>query len=106
MSAGRQIRTITGPGVTPWIATDIAQTPFNVGFGAVVTGTVSYSIEHTFDDIYNPLVTPTAFTNVLGVGLAANKDGNYAAPVAGIRVNVASGTGSVTLTVLQGRGNF
>jgi hypothetical protein len=101
----RAIKTQTGSGTSGWVPLDPAQTPFCVGFGAVVSGTVAYSIEHTFDNIFDSSITPTAFTNALGTGLSTNQDGNYIAPVAAVRINVASGSGSVTLTVLQGRGN-
>lgn len=98
----RSIKTQTGVGNSDWIPTDFEQCPFNVGFGAVVVGTVAYSIEHTFDDVF-AAATPTAFTNILGTGLTTSQDGNYIAPVSGVRVTIASGSGSVTLTMLQGR---
>lgn len=74
-------------------------TPFNVGFGVVVTSTVDYTVQHTFDD---PAV---GFTNWFDhptiSNLAANADGNYAFPVTGIRITVNSGGGSVTMNVVQ-----
>jgi hypothetical protein len=98
----RSIKTQTGVGSSDWIPVDFEQCPFGIGFGAVVTGTPSYSIEHTFDDVFGT-DTPTAFTNILGTGLTTNQDGNYAFNVSGVRVTIASGTGSVVLTLLQGR---
>ena len=79
--------------------------PFNVGFGAVITGTVSYSIQHTFD---NPqtVANPTWFfhpSTPSGTPVTANLDGNYAFPVAAIKIltSSATNTGTVTLTVIQ-----
>jgi hypothetical protein len=74
--------------------------PFNIGFGAIVTGTVTYSVQHTFDD---PLVVanPNWFNHNLVNGLSASADGNYAFPVAAIRLLVSAGTGSVQATIIQ-----
>ena len=91
----------TGTGSTAWIPLDYKQSPFNVGFGVVVTGTVTYDIEHTFEDVFS-VTSPTAFKHATLVSQTANKDGNYAFPVRAIRVNNTAGTGSTTLTILQG----
>jgi hypothetical protein len=74
--------------------------PFNVGFGVVVTGTVNYTVQHTFDNPQtNP--NPTFFSHPTVNSLAVNQDGNYAFPVAAIKVLVNSGAGTATLTVIQ-----
>ena len=91
----------TGTGSTAWIPVDYKQSPFNVGFGVVVDGTVTYDIEHTFDDIFE-VQSPVAFKHATLVSQTANKDGNYAFPIRAVRVNVTAGTGSVTVTLLQG----
>jgi hypothetical protein len=77
-------------------------TPFNVGFGVVVTGTVTYNVEHTFDNIYDPTVTPTWFQHSTVTAQSTNKDSNYAFPVRAIRLNVTANTaGTATLTLIQ-----
>lgn len=68
--------------------------PFNVGFGVVVSGTVTYTVQHTFDGV-------NWFNHDAVADAVDNQDGNYAYPVAGIRVNVTAGTGSATLTSIQ-----
>lgn len=69
--------------------------PFNVGFGVVLSGTVSdYTVEHTFDGT-------NWFAHEAVVNLAADADGNYAYPVASIRVTITTGTGTATLTTIQ-----
>ena len=93
---------ITGTGVSAWIPLDYKQNPFNVGFGVVVNGTITYDIEHTFDDVFDSTVTPTAFKHSTLVSQTANKDGNYAFPIRAIRLNNTAGTGDTTLTILQG----
>jgi hypothetical protein len=97
-----QVISITGTGTTAWIPLDYKQNPFNIGLGIVVNGTITYDIEHTFDDVFNASVTPTAFKHSTLVAQTANKDGNYAFPVRAVRVNNTAGTGSTTLTILQG----
>jgi len=98
-----QVIQLSSSGPSAWIPVDYKQAPFNVGFGVVVTGTATYSIEHTFDDVFDSTVTPTAFPNAIVVGKTTNADGNYAYPVRAIRLNVTSYTsGTVTATLLQG----
>ncbi len=83
---------------TQWVPLDQFETPFNVSFGVVLegNGTRVFSVEHTFDDVFDPDVTPVAFTNT-GVSAAIQSiDGNYIVPVVAIRLNVASGSASAT----------
>lgn len=97
-----QVISITGTGTTAWIPLDYKQNPFNIGLGIVVNGTITYDIEHTFDDVFDVSVTPTAFKHSTLVAQTTNNDGNYAFPVRAIRINNTAGTGSTALTILQG----
>ncbi len=69
----------------------------------VVTGTVSYTVQQTLDDVFDSTVTATWFdhpdTNL--VAATANKQGNYAYIPAAVRIKLNSGSGSVTLTAIQ-----
>ena len=96
----QQIVAIAGTGSSSSIATDLYISPFNVGFGVVVSGTVNYTVQHTFD---NPqtVASPTWFDHPTVAAKTANQDGNYAFPVAAIRVTVNSGSGTATMTVIQ-----
>ena len=94
--------TKTGTGTTNWFPVDFAQQVVEIGLGVVVSGTVTYDIEHTFDDVYNSAVTPVAFKHATLVSQTANKDGSYVAPIRAIRINNTAGTGSTTLTIIQG----
>jgi hypothetical protein len=91
----------TGAGASASAPMDQYLSPFNVGIGVVVSGTVNYTVQHTFDNVFDPLVVPTWFSHPVLAGLTANADGNYAFPVAAIRVLVNSGAGSATATLLQ-----
>lgn len=100
----QQIATVSGASLSSnAIATDLYISPFNVGFGVVITGTVAYQVKHTFD---NPqtVANPTWFTHPSTTTAAtANLDGNYAFPVAAIKIETTAGTntGTITLTVIQ-----
>jgi hypothetical protein len=96
----QQIATKTGTGSSNVIATDTYISPFNVGFGVVVTGTVNYTVQHTFD---NPqtVASPTWFSHPTVAAATTSQDGNYAFPVAAIKVLVNSGAGTATMTVIQ-----
>ena len=94
-----QIASQTGAGSTTPFVMNTNCTPFNVGFGVLVTGTVDYTVQHTFDD---PAVGFTTwFPHPTIAAQSTNKDGNYAFPVTGIRVTVNSGGGTVTLKLIQ-----
>lgn len=97
-----QVITKTGTGSTAWIPLDYTQSPFNIGFGVTVTGTVNYTVEHTFDDVQDSTITPIAFSHSTAANQTTNQDGNYAFPVRAVRVTVNSGSGTAKLTILQG----
>jgi hypothetical protein len=71
-----------------------------IGIYCVVDGTVDYTIQVTGDD---PAASPVYFPHPTAalVGASANQRGVIDFPVFAVRVKVNSGTGSVTLTVLQ-----
>jgi hypothetical protein len=81
--------------------------PFNVGFGCSVSagGTLTYTVQHTFDDVYSPSFnasTATWYSNATVVSQTTSRDGNYAFPVTAVRITVTAYTsGSVTFTVIQ-----
>ena len=77
--------------------------PFNIGFGAVIATTAKYTVQHTMQD---PLQVSagglTWFAHEFVVAASANTDGNYAYPVAGIRVEIsASNEGGVSVSFIQ-----
>lgn len=89
----------TGVGSSSALVMNTNISPFNVGFGVVVTGTVNYTVQHTFDD---PAIGfSTWFSHPTVASQAANADGNYAFPVTGIKVLVNSGSGTATLNLIQ-----
>lgn len=89
----------TGTGSSSALVMNTNISPFNVGFGVVVSGTVDYTVQHTFDD---PAVGFTTwFSHPSVAGETTNQDGNYAFPVTGIKLLVNSGDGTATLKLVQ-----
>jgi hypothetical protein len=100
----RITETVTGVGTSPVLPMDFRAQVFNIGFGCEITGTATYSVQHTFDDIYNPAITPVWFNNATVNAATTNMDGNYAFPVSALRLNVTASTGSVTINILSTSG--
>ena len=89
----------TGVGSSGSLVMNTNVTPFNVGFGVIVTGTVTYTVQHTFDD---PAVGfSTWFSHPTISVETTNQDGNYAFPVTGIKLLVTAGDGTATLKLVQ-----
>lgn len=87
----RQVITTAGAGSTIW-PQNYYVSPFNVGFGLEVSA-ANATVKHTFDDIWgmtNPIVSAVWYNHEFVVSASANTDGNYAYPVAAIRVSVAT----------------
>lgn len=93
-------KTQAGTGSSAVIPIDYLLTPVSVGFGVVATGTVNYTVQHTFDEAIRG--TPTNwFDHATVAAQTTSKTGSYDFPISAIRVTVNSGTGSAALTVLQ-----
>lgn len=79
--------------------------PFRVSIGCIVSagGDLTYKVQHTFDDVFDPTVTPTWLDHSTLAGKIASADGSYLSPITGVRLNVTAWTsGSVTMTVVSG----
>lgn len=94
-----QIVSKTGTGSSDAIVVNTNTNPCNIGFGVLVTGTVDYTVQHTFDDPATGFSTWFAHPTI--AAKTANADGNYAFPVTGIKVLVNSGSGTATLKLVQ-----
>jgi len=96
----QQIATKTGVGSSNIITTDTYISPFNVGFGVVTTGTVTYTVQHAFANPQDGS-TLTWFSHPTIAGKSDNQDGNYAFPVSAIKILVTAGAGTATMTLIQ-----
>lgn len=99
--------TLSSATVSNPIPLDRYISPFNVGLGVAISvgGSLTYSVQHTFDDVFSPTFNPATaawFTNATLVAKTASADGNYAFPVTAIRLNVTTYiSGSVMLSIVQ-----
>ena len=79
-------------------------TPFNVALGAtVVSGSPTYTVQYTFDDVFAQGYTPASGTWTNHPSLTAQtatKDANIAYPVTAVRFSV-TGTGVVSLAIIE-----
>lgn len=89
------------------IPLDTYQDPFNVSIGVVLSAgaSLTYSVQHTFDDVQAKGFDPTTATWFTNSGLSAKTtslDGNYSLPVTAVRLNVTTYvSGTATMTVIQ-----
>ena len=84
--------------------TDVYISPFNIALGGTVTGTVNYTVQYTFDDVFSSSYDPSTGNWVNHPSMTAKTvttDSNIAYPVRGIRLVLNSGTGSVSLAIIQ-----
>ena len=80
-------------------------TPFSISLSVVVTGTINYTVQHVFQDIYAAFPsTLTWFNQMTLVTDTTNGDSNYAFPVRGTRLLINSVTAGATIrfTINQG----
>ena len=100
-----QVISLSALGSTAWIPVDYIQNPYNINIAIVLSNTpnLTCKVEYTLDDIFNPAITPTAFTHATLTGLTTNSTGNITSPVRAIRLTVTAWTsGTATMTALQG----
>jgi len=96
---------VTGVGNSAVFPVDTYVAPSNMGLAVVVTGTITYKVQYTFDNVFAKGYDPTAGTSTwfdhptLTGTTSANS--NIAYPVTGIRLTTTAGTGTATLTIIQ-----
>ncbi len=86
----------------------------NIGFAVeVVTGTATFSVQHTYDDANNvqnlqvyglaagQTFSPLEFNHAVVASQNATIDGSYITPVSMIRLLTLSGTGQLRFRMLQ-----
>lgn len=102
-----------GVASSPWkLANSQHQAMTQIDFAAVISGTVNYDLEYTLNDIQAPNGMGGALGNypptpkVWGLtgmtGKSADAEGSRTLPIMAWRVKINSGTGSVTVTAIEG----
>lgn len=94
----------TGVGTSAPFPVDWRQQNFQVSLMCEVEGTVTYTIQHTLDNVLNN-ETALWFDNATLANKTTTADGNYAFPITAFRVNVTAGTGTVTVRFVQQSGS-
>jgi hypothetical protein len=96
---------VTGVGNSNVYAVDTYVAPSNMGLAVVVSGTITYKVQYTFDNIFAAGYSPTAGTSTWfdhpTLTGSASGNSNIAYPVTGIRLTTTAGTGTATLTIIQ-----
>lgn len=78
--------------------------PFATTLSVLVDGTVNYTVQYTFDRVFEDGYTPASGNWVDHPSLTtqtATKDSNLAYPATAVRIVLNSGSGSVRFTVIQ-----
>jgi hypothetical protein len=91
--------TQTGAGTSRWVP--VSRYLANTSIAVVVSGTVDYTVQATYDDVFDSTVTATAFDHGSLAAQTANASGAYTSPITAVRIKVNSGSGSATMTVIQ-----
>lgn len=98
-----------GIGSSPWQMINRNAQPVNVGIGCVVSGTVNYTIQWTYDNPMGAYVggnwvdsgVLTAMDDGILIGAAATGETSRSDPVQAWRLLINSGTGTVVATGIQ-----
>ena len=92
---------------SPVYPTDTYTAPTNIALSVVVTGTINYTVQYTFDNVFATGYSPSTgnWTNHPSLtSQTTSKDSNISYPVRGIRIIYNSGAGSALFTVIQAGG--
>ena len=101
--------TVSSQTASAAIPVDYTQQAFNLGVAVVSTGTLTWSVQVTLDNVLDPTVTPTWIAAPSSTGLEAGTGGTnevsvITVPCRAVRLNVSAWTsGSATMTIVQGR---
>ena len=83
------VYSLAGAGTGAWLPVD-RHSPFT-SFAVVINGATNYTVQHTLDNLLSGSATPTAFDHDVIIAQTTSQDGNYAFPIAGIRIVNNSG---------------
>lgn len=90
---------------TPILLNHQGPNPFSVTLLATVTGTLTYTVQFTLDDVFAPNYNPATgvWNTVTGMGAQTTTvAAALSSPVTAVRINVSAYTsGSVVLTAMQ-----
>jgi hypothetical protein len=94
-----QVYSQTGAGTTSSFVVNTNATPVNIGIAVVVSGTVNYTVQHTYDSPQSGFTT--WFNDATLAAQTATGQTSITYPITGLQLVVNSGTGTATMTVVQ-----
>lgn len=97
---------VTGVGNSNPVVIDQRIAPTNIGLAVIVTGTITYTVQYTFDDVFANGYTASSgnwFNHPTLTG-SASLNSNIAYPVTAVRLTTSAGTGTAAMTVIQAGG--
>lgn len=100
-----QVISLSSAGSTAWIPVDYIQNPYYISLALVFSNTpnLTCKVEYTLDNVFDTLVTPTAFAHTSLTNITTNTTGSITYPIRAFRLTVTAWTsGTVTVTALQG----
>lgn len=105
-SAGAITVGTNGVGATAWYIVNYHVVPINLSIACIVTGTINYSVQYTYDNFWTPdsngyAPSVTAVDDGTVASKTATAVATMTSPVTGWRVLVNSGTGSLAITGTQ-----
>ncbi len=101
---------LTAAGSTPWQQANWNAQPFDLTVSVNVTGSVTYSVEYTYDDIFglpNPsswsptAVNPSVWTDPILSGATTDGETTFDNPISAWRVTYSRGSGSLAIVGIQ-----
>lgn len=93
---------------SPWFGVTWHTTPINLGVSVVTSGTITWNVEYTYEDVNNPAngIFPALWINAAMSNKTTNTDATntFSFPISAIRLTQTTNTTSsyATITVLQG----
>lgn len=105
-AAGALTVGVNGQGFSPVIPLDYNRRDESTAIAVVISGSPTYTLQHTFDDVQSAAYDPATGTwfdhdDATMNAATTNQNGNFVAPCTGCRVLLASSSGGVITTVIQ-----
>jgi hypothetical protein len=101
---------LTADGSTPVYPVNHYSSNSEIGLGVDVLGAATYTVEHTFDNVFATGFDPATakwYAHPTLAALSADADGRYFAPITGIRLTATGvGGGGVRLNITPGGGGL
>lgn len=92
-------------GRTAWFKVNRWEAPTGIGINAAITATLNFTLQYTYDSV-ETVASPVALSEPFMTSITASAETTFNDPVNAIRglVNSSSGSGAVTLNIIQGTG--